>query len=403
MEKYIERITGTIPHTNKTVDITLNGQNLIVTGANGSGKTSFLRSVYEKTVLLVAQKRQADLPKLKNKLRYSENTLSQQVKGTTSYDQWLINVSSQKREIENIETGVQIIIPDNIGFSVKYDDKKAVLGYFEDKRLADITEAKTAQGLRTEIEENQKLQPGQNIGNKLEQHLLNLKTRRSLAITEDNNQQLANTIDKWFFGFEENLKKLLEDNSSRLVFDSNRNKFSIRQDSKPPYTFQTLSTGYKAIFDIYADLIMRTEYFEVSPEDLQGVVFIDEIDSHLHVSLQRLILPFFTDSFPQIQFLVTTHSPFVLASMRDTLIYDLGKEEPQVIAQAKSQNDILNEFLGVPVAMPIWAEQSLNTILSRYLAAEPDIILLDTLKKELKEAGLEEFFPETMAKILEAK
>lgn len=70
---------------------------------------------------------------------------------------------------------------------------------------------------------------------------------------------------------------------------------------------------------------MRTEYFKVTPEDLRGTVFIDEIDAHLHVSLQRLILPFLIKSFPSIQFIVTTHSPFVLMSVDDTVIYDIGR------------------------------------------------------------------------------
>jgi ABC-type Mn2+/Zn2+ transport system ATPase subunit len=47
MEKWIKRISGTIPYTNKTVDIELNGKNLIVTEANGSGKTSFVKTLYE--------------------------------------------------------------------------------------------------------------------------------------------------------------------------------------------------------------------------------------------------------------------------------------------------------------------------------------------------------------------
>jgi predicted ATP-binding protein involved in virulence len=42
MDKWIKNISGKIPHTNKVVNIDLDGKNLIVTGANGSGKTSFL-------------------------------------------------------------------------------------------------------------------------------------------------------------------------------------------------------------------------------------------------------------------------------------------------------------------------------------------------------------------------
>jgi len=44
MTGYLERITGIVLHTNKSVDISLNGKNFIITGGNGSGKTSFLKS-----------------------------------------------------------------------------------------------------------------------------------------------------------------------------------------------------------------------------------------------------------------------------------------------------------------------------------------------------------------------
>ncbi|MDR3245663.1 MAG: hypothetical protein LBT50_04450 [Prevotellaceae bacterium] len=47
MDKWIKNISGTIPYTNKTVDIEINGINLIITGANGSEKTTFLSKLYE--------------------------------------------------------------------------------------------------------------------------------------------------------------------------------------------------------------------------------------------------------------------------------------------------------------------------------------------------------------------
>jgi predicted ATP-binding protein involved in virulence len=145
------------------------------------------------------------------------------------------------------------------------------------------------------------------------------------------------------------------------------------------------------------------EYSSISPTELEGVVFIDEIDSHLHISLQRLILPFFIESFPKVQFIVTTHSPFVLMSAKDILVYDLGKEAPYSISQVKSQNQILNEYLGVPTVMPVWAERSLADILGKYLNREPYNISLAAFKDELINAGLEEYFPDSAAKILEAK
>jgi predicted ATP-binding protein involved in virulence len=364
MAGYIERITGTIPHTNKSVDIQLDGKSLIITGGNGSGKTSFLQRIYRLTVLLIIEE---------EKLR------------------------------EDIEVRMRITIPNKIMFSSKYYDRQAVILYFEDKRLVEIEEAKILQGLQNEINENCMAGHEKYVGKKLEQHLLNLRIRRSLAITEDNDPTLANTIDKWFEGFEKNLKHLFEDDSAQLFFNSSKNKFSIQQNNKPPFTFQTLSAGYKAIFDVYADLLMRTEYFSISPTELEGVVFIDEIDSHLHISLQRLILPFFVESFPKVQFIVTTHSPFVLMSTKDILVFDFGKEAPYSISRAKSQNEILNEYLGVPTAMPVWAERGLEDILNKYLNREPDKISLASLKEELTKAGLEEYFPASAAKILESK
>jgi predicted ATP-binding protein involved in virulence len=142
MEKFINHIAGIIPHTLKSVDIDLKGKNLIITGGNGSGKTSFLRSAYEKTFLLIAQKKQADLPQLKQKLQIHEEQLANQTKGTTNYDQWKNIVTITKKEVENIEAGLQVIIPNNIEFSANYDEGKAIVCYFEDKRLANIIEAK---------------------------------------------------------------------------------------------------------------------------------------------------------------------------------------------------------------------------------------------------------------------
>jgi hypothetical protein len=233
-----------------------------------------------------------------------------------------------KSQIDGIEGGIQVDIPDSINFSTLYDDRKAVIRFFEEKRLAEITPASTAKGLSVEEERAKQQDPAQHFGNNLEQHLVNLMSRQSLAITKDKNQALADTIAVWFVDFEKNLKILFEDPTVTLGFDFDTFKFTICQQTKPPYTFQTLSAGYRALFDIYADLIMRTEYFKVLPKDLTGVVFIDEIDSHLHVSLQRLILPFFANSFPHIQFIVTTHSPFVLMSSPDTIVFDLAKNEP---------------------------------------------------------------------------
>ena len=57
--------------------------------------------------------------------------------------------------------------------------------------------------------------------------------------------------------------------------------------------------------------------------DLPGIVLIDEIETHLHLELQKNILDFLESMFPNIQFIITTHSPFILNSARNAVIYDL--------------------------------------------------------------------------------
>jgi AAA15 family ATPase/GTPase len=405
MAGYIERITGIIPHTNKSVDIPLDGKSLIITGGNGSGKTSLLHGVF----LLINNNlfnKDTDLIKIKEKLQTKKLELLSSDRLSVFYKSKIEEIREMELLIESIESELKVIILEGKQFASKCDKNQAVLRYFEDKRIADIREANIPQSLHEEhkeIEQSQIIRYDWNVGKKLEQHLLNMKVRHSLALTENNDQEIADKIGRWFTEFENNLKYLFEDNSIKLHLNFQNYKFSIYQEGKPPFTFQTLSSGYNAILDIYAELIMQTEYFSISPTELEGVVFIDEIDSHLHISLQRLILPFFIESFPKVQFIVTTHSPFVLMSTKDILVFDLGKEVPYSISKVKSQNEILNEYLGVPTAMPIWAERNLTDILGKYLNREPDKISLTALKDELINAGLEEYFPDSAAKILEAK
>jgi ABC-type phosphonate transport system ATPase subunit len=59
--------------------------------------------------------------------------------------------------------------------------------------------------------------------------------------------------------------------------------------------------------------------------DMPGIVLIDEVDNHLHLELQKRILQLLTTIFPNIQFIVSTHSPFILNSLDNIVIYDLEK------------------------------------------------------------------------------
>ncbi len=114
-------------------------------------------------------------------------------------------------------------------------------------------------------------------------------------------------------------------NSLKLEFDEETFRFSIKEPEKEEYDFNTLSSGYAAALDIVVDLMMRMEKqtgrkFQYN---MSGIVLIDEIETHLHLELQKKILGLLTTLFPNIQFIVTTHSPFILNSLEQVVIYDL--------------------------------------------------------------------------------
>jgi len=385
VEKHILRISGIIPNTLKEIDIKLDGRNLIITGGNGSGKTCLLRELYRKTYLFIAQKRMADMENIRENLSSLRGALPSKIKGTSEYTKLLGHINTHQKKLDEIEGGLKLEILNNIEFSANLDDQTALLRLFEANRTSSISHADTAMGLNTDkqealLEKNKET----NFGNRLEQHLVNLKSRRSLAITEENNQELAEKISDWFEKFDKNLQTLLEDESAKLKFNSNKLKFTISQDGKPEYTFQSLSSGYQAIFEIYADLLMRTEYFEITPDNLTGVVFIDEIDAHLHISLQRLIFPFFTKSFPKIQFFITTHSPFVLTSVEDTVIFDLTKNS-QIDEDISmySYTSIIQGLLGTK-STSLLLDEAISEIAKIINSNNIDYLKLETLLNKLR-------------------
>ena len=182
-----------------------------------------------------------------------------------------------------------------------------------------------------------------------EEFLLTSKANQAFSESEkiNNNPQEAARIDKWFKKLESDLQNLFEDDELKLVFKSDSFSFELQQPNKEPYTFQTLSSSFSSIMAVYADLITKVSLRSIDPEELTGIVMIDEIDAHLHVSIQKKILSFLTNAFPKVQFIVTTHSPFVVSSIKDAIIYDLSKLEQVEDLSMYSYEAVLEGLFGV--------------------------------------------------------
>lgn len=81
-------------------------------------------------------------------------------------------------------------------------------------------------------------------------------------------------------------------------------------------TFQELPAGFKRLLSIVLDIGYRAFLLTRGKGVPSGIVMIDEIDLHLHPSLEQNVVERFSQTFPQIQFIITTHSPLVISNFR---------------------------------------------------------------------------------------
>lgn len=303
---------------------------------------------------------------------------------------YLINEIGSTYNQEDIILGVNGIgdLNQNIQAS------KVTFNFFPAHRQSQITSSTNTTDLNQYIN-TARHEYSSKLGQFLEQYLLNIRIEKSLALSEENDNQHADQIDSWFHKFDEDLKFLFEDESTELKFDYKERKFSLKQSHRE-FTFQSLSSGFTAIFDIYSDLLMRSRLLNILPNELNGVVLIDEIDAHLHISLQKKILPFLTKSFPEVQFIVSTHSPFVITSTNnDTVVYDISSGEFfEEDLSLYSHESIIKELFHVKEEnenIKVLSDQLLQFIESENLTQDLNAIqeLLNEMNKDFEKLSVE--------------
>jgi hypothetical protein len=113
------------------------------------------------------------------------------------------------------------------------------------------------------------------------------------------------------------LNKLLGDAEVKFV-EITSDKKALFKTPDGKVTLAHLSSGYQGIISWAGDLLVRLgQNFTELPNPLtgEGVVLVDEIDAHLHPKMQRDIVDFVRDRFPRLQFIVSSHSPFVAQAL----------------------------------------------------------------------------------------
>ncbi len=159
--------------------------------------------------------------------------------------------------------------------------------------------------------------------------------------------------------------------ASRIEFDVGEQSLFVEfETGRMP--FAALSDGQRNLVALAADLAWRATQLNPhlgadAPLNTEGIVLIDEIDLHLHPSWQRRVLEDLMQAFPRLQFIVTTHSPQVMANApRDSLRLlgvsseGLRIDKPRGFWGASS-NTVLSDLLGVP-PRPARAQEQLDEL-----------------------------------------
>ena len=310
----------------KNINISLSedeAKHLILTGKNGSGKTSVLDALSHYLNAAATSDRLKDA---QDYLKMYQNNLEELQQK---------NVENAKRieaekavirltnELQQMKRGISIEFSTSVD-SLRYHFEKGqfVLAYYKADRIFNADIPKHVEKVNLKEKYSITEEPRQIFV----KYLLDLKVTEALA-RNNGNVEKADNIKQWFQKFEDLLKAIFDDQSLKLVFEEDTFRFLIQEKNRELFDFNTLSSGFAAILDIVLDIIVRMEKatnrsFEFN---IPGIVLIDEIETHLHLELQRTILEFLTTVFPNIQFIVSTHSPFVLNNLDDVVIYDLEK------------------------------------------------------------------------------
>lgn len=180
-----------------------------------------------------------------------------------------------------------------------------------------------------------------------------------------------------------NMPKLLYDKrEEELMFDDGGSRLPVR----------LLSAGYRTLIGMVSDIAFRMAVLnpalgDAIVQETPGIVLIDEIDMHLHPKWQWRIVSALKSTFPNVQFIVTTHSPLVISSSQnENLIYMDATRDGISIKQEESfkgwqVNDVLTHVMDS-------TERDPDTI---KMLKQLEFLAYKRLKKEATEADIAQY------------
>ncbi len=239
------------------------------------------------------------------------------------------------------------------------------------------------------------------------QYLVNKKVNQAFDQLKNKTEDIEKT-NIFFNEIESVFSKIFEDKYLKLEFIEDSYEFFIKLSDGQELTFDVLPDGFSAFLSILMDLFVRLDLIRKvvgnNTYNPCGIVLIDEPETHLHISLQYHVLPILTTLFPNVQFIVATHSPAVISSIRNSTIFDLTTKETLSSDDAisKSFSELMVSHFGLDNEFSDFTDnlfEKVNTVLKENKNNIP--LRNQQLKAILKEN--ERYISPTMRFELEAK
>ena len=347
MNRYIKNIHIKQVRHLKDINLPLEKEDyphLMITGKNGSGKTSLLNAIANH-IERIANDSYKNFESYERQIEYFEKHLKKEnPQNTLSIEQQL---QYYKNQYELFFGEVIVAFEDVDSLIRKYQDGNFIIAFYEAHRtIKNLQEPINP----TKPELQDKWGIKQTSTQEFLKFLADLKIQEALARNEKLERD-ADQIREWFVNFERLLGEIFQDKDLQLYFNYKDYSFKILTKGKE-FKFTELSDGFAAVLDIVVDLILKMQDKNqlIRAYESEGIVLVDEIETHLHLELQKVIMPLLTKIFPNIQFIVTTHSPFVLSSLSNAVAFDLEQQEIIEDLTEYSYESLAEGYFGVKTA-----------------------------------------------------
>lgn len=179
----------------------------------------------------------------------------------------------------------------------------------------------------------------------------------------------------------------------------------ILETESGEFSIDAVSGGIASIIDLAWQVYMFDE------TDESFIVSFDEPENHLHPEMQKTLLPNFLKAFPNVQFIVASHNPFIISSVNDSNVYALvynnenkvQSELLESVEKSGTANEILRQVLGIETTTPEWVDDSIDKIINKYSTTGISAENIQAFKNELNTIGLDKYVNQAVVELITRK